>query len=228
MSEELGATRSPEGAAGFDPPEAAGEVPLAVVAPETVAGVPERAWLAQLAGNPVGCPPAGSPPESATLRRVADFASGVHDYINDSIRQADQNAAFLFAAVGTTLAFLNAKGVTKLWIKNPTTWSLSEGLAVLAVVGLLASATALAVVLLPRKKGSRTGLVSWGAVSKCRSAEEYARLVLGTAPMGLTEAILEHCFELARVCINKYRAMGWARWCGGAGFVGTLHYLALT
>jgi hypothetical protein len=101
-------------------------------------------------------------------------------------------------------------------------------LAFLAVVGLLASATALAVVLLPRKKGSGTGLVSWRAVSKCRSAEEYARMVLATAPAGLTEATLEHCFELSRVCIQKYRAMGWALWCGGAGFVGTLVYLALT
>lgn len=205
MSEELGSTRLPERTAVVEGSDAAGEAPVAVATPEAVGGTTDRAWLSSLAGNP----------ESAALRRVADFASGVHGYINDSIRLADQNAAFLFAAVSTTLAFLNAKGVTKLWIKNPFTWSLSEGLAFLAVVGLLASATALAVVLLPRKKGSRTGLVSWGAVSKCRSAEEYARLVLGTGPTGLTEATLEHCFELARVCIHKYRAMGWALWSGG-------------
>jgi hypothetical protein len=84
------------------------------------------------------------------------------------------------------------------------------------------------VVLLPRKKGSRTGLVSWGAIAKCRSAEEYARLVLGTRPTGLAEATLEHCFELSRVCTHKYRALSWALWCGGTGFVGTLLYLAFT
>ncbi len=218
MSEELRIAGSPEGTPVVETPDAASIVPLSAAPAEAVGGTPDRGWLASLAGNP----------ESISLRRVADFASGVHAYVSDSIRLADQNAAFLFAAVGTTLAFLNAKGVTKLWIKNPTTWSLSEGLAFLAVVGLLASATALAVVLLPRKKGSRTGLVSWGAVSKCRSAEEYARLVLGTGPTGLTEATLQHCFELSRVCINKYRAMGWALWCGGAGFVATLLYLAVT
>jgi hypothetical protein len=105
---------------------------------------------------------------------------------------------------------------------------LSEALAFLAVAGLLVSATASAVVLLPRKKGSRTGLVSWAAISKCRSAAEYARLVLGTELIGLTAATLEHCFELSRVCTHKYRAMGWALWCGGAGFVATLILLALT
>ncbi len=210
--------RLPERTVVVEARGAAGEVPGAVAAPEAVGGTPDGGWLASIAGRP----------ESTVLRMASDFASGVHAYINDSIRQADQNAAFLFAAVGTTLAFLNTKGVTKLWIKNPTTWSMSDFLAFLAVIGLLASATALAVVLLPRKKGSRTGLVAWGAVSKCRSADEYARLVLATAPVGLTEATLEHCFELSRVCIHKYRAMGWALWCGGSGFVGTLLYLALT
>ena len=193
-------------------------VPLPVATPDCVAGTSDQAWSS----------PSTVKLEPTALRVAADFAEGVHGYINECIKMADQNAAFLFAAVGTTLAFLNARGVTKLWLKNPTTWSLTEGLAFLAVVGFLASATALAVVLLPRKKGSRTGLVSWGAISKCRSAEEYARLVRGTESSGLTEAVLEHCFELSHICIQKYRAMGWALWCGGAGFVGTLVYLALT
>lgn len=162
------------------------------------------------------------------LRGLADFASGVHSYINDYIRLADQNAAFLFAAVGATLTFLNSRGVTKLWIKDPVAWSLSEGVAFFAVMGLLASATASAIVLLPRKKGSRTGLVSWGAISKCRSADEYARLVRATEPAQLAEAKLEHCFEPSRVCTSKYGALGWALWSGGVGFVATLLYLAVT
>ncbi len=218
MSEELRITRLGGGTAVLETPSEASEVPMAEAIPETAATKPERT------GPPT---PAGHA-EVGTLRSAADFATRVHGYITDFIRVADQDAAFLFAAVGTTLAFLNARGVTKLWIKNPTTWSVTDGLAFLAVMGFLASATAAAVVLLPRKKGSRTGLVSWGAISKCRSAEEYARLVLGTEPTGLAEATLEHCFELSRVCMHKYRAMAWALWCGGAGFVGTLVYLALT
>jgi hypothetical protein len=218
MSEEIRTARSPEGAAVVEACEAVGEVPAAVATPETVVGKANRAWSPALAGKS----------ERTELPRTAHFAGSVHKYIDSYIKLADQNAAFLFAAVGTTLTFLNAKGVTKLWIKNPLTWSLNEALAFLAVIGLLASATASAMVLLPRRKGSPTGLVSWGAIAKCRSAEEYARLVLGTEPTGLTEATLEHCFELSRVCTHKYRAMGWALCCGGAGFVGTLIYLALT
>jgi len=218
MSEELRTARSPESTAVADAGIVGGEVPVEVAAAETIARKPERAWL---------CLPTGKP-EPIALRISADFANRVHHYLNHYIRLADRNAVFLFAAVGTTLAFLNGRGVTKLWIKNPMTWSLSEALAFLAVMSFLASATASATVLLPRKKGSRTGLVSWGAISKCRSADEYARLVLVTEPAGLTEATLEHCFELSRICVRKYRAMGWALWCGGAGFVGTLVYLALT
>ena len=198
-------------------PEAVVEVSAPVAASEPVVGITDRAALHSPAGRA----------ELTAPWSAAEFARRVHRYVNGYIRLADRNAAFLFAAVGTTLAFLNARGVTKLWIKSPLTWSVNEALAFLAVAGFLASATASAVVLLPRKKGSPTGLVSWGAVSKCRSAAEYARLVLATEPPGLTEATLEHCFELSRVCFHKYRAMGWALWSGGAGFVGTLVYLAL-
>ncbi len=218
MSEDSGVVQSPERMAAVEAAEAASEVVAAVGAAENAGGRPDRTWF--------------SPPveklETSLLRSTSEFASGVHSYINDYIRLADQNAAFLFAAVGATLAFLNARGVTKLWIKDPITWSLSEGLAFFAVVGLLASATASAIVLLPRKKGSRTGLVSWGAISKCRSADEYARLVWATEAPKLTEAKLEHCFELSRVCRHKYNALAWGLWSGGIGFVATLLHLALT
>ncbi len=204
--------------APVEAPSPGGEVVALATAAPTAVGKADRAW-------PPG--PAGEP-ESTVWHDVADFASEVHSYISDYIRLADQNAAFLFAAVGATLTFLNSRGVTKLWIKDPLGWSLSEGVAFFAVVGLLASATASAIVLLPRKKGSRTGLVSWGAISKCRSADEYTQLVRATEPGGLTEAKLEHCFELSRVCTSKNGALAWALWSGGVGFVATLLYLAVT
>jgi hypothetical protein len=166
--------------------------------------------------------------DGTTSGSLADFASSVHTCISDYISVVDQNAAFLFAAVGTTLAFLNTKGLTKLWIKNPAEWSLSEALTFLAVAGLLASAAASLFAVLPRKKGSNTGLVFWRSISKCRSADEYARLVLGTEPTELTTAKLQHCFELSQICARKYRALGWGLWCGGVGFVATLIYLAVT
>ena len=218
MSEELRVAPTPELAAVVEACKSAVETPAPVAERETGARSPELVWSPTPEGEP----------EETILRSTEAFAARVHRYVNGCIRLADRNAAFLFAAVGATLAFLNARGATKLWIKSPFDWSLSETLAFLAVMGFLASATASAVVLLPRKKGSRTGLVFWGAISKCRSAEEYARLVVGQQPTGLAEATLEHCFELSRVCTSKYRAMSWALWSGGAGFVGTLLYLALT
>jgi hypothetical protein len=218
MSEETVTARPPQRLELVERAKLAADALVSVTPPET---------MAEKLGRK--CPPGGEgTPESTTQRRAAEFSNGVHAYINDYIRMADQNAAFLFAAVGATLAFLNSRGMTKLWIKDPFTWSPTEGLAFLAVLGLLASAAASAIVLVPRKKGSRTGLVSWGAIAKCRSAGEYVRLVRATDPAELTDAKLEHCFELSRVCAKKYNALAWGLWSGGIGFVATLVYLAVT
>src|SRR6266853_312360 len=181
MSEELETGQSAKKTSPVLPPESNGRSPLVVTSSESAAREQSRAWSPSPARKE-----GGNAKES-----TSEFASSVHIYINDYIRQADQIAVFLFAAVGATLAFLNTRGVTKLWIKNPTAWSLNEVLAFLAVLGLLASATASLFAVLPRKKGSPTGLVSWRAISKCRSSGEYARLVLGSEPNDLTEAKLQ-------------------------------------
>jgi hypothetical protein len=218
MGEQPEPVPPPEATAPVAALERRGEPPASVAVSEGAVGEQGKPW-----------PPSSIQKKDGTTNgSFADFASSVHTYINDYISVVDQNAAFLFAAVGTTLAFLNTKGLTKLWIKNPAEWSLSEALTFLAVVGLLASAAASLFAVLPRKKGSNTGLVFWRSISRCRSADEYARLVLGTEPTELTTAKLQHCFELSQICARKYRALGWGLWCGGIGFVATLIYLAVT
>jgi len=218
MSEQLKPAQSPEKTPSAIPVEVGGKSLVAATPPvATAAEEKGKSWSPMPTKTEV---PVGD--ETTTV-----FTSSVHAYINDYIKFADQKAAFVFAAVAAMLALLQKNSVTKIWIKSPAMWSLTEALAACAVVSLLVSAAASLLVVLPRKKGSPTGMVFWGAISKCRSAEEYASLVRAMEPAQLTKARLQHCHELSLVCTRKYKALSWAIWSAAAGFLATILYFAL-
>jgi len=158
---------------------------------------------------------------------VGAFASDIHKYIREYIHNADQKAAFLFAAVAAMLAYLHGKGITKLWLKDPRQWALGEAIACLAVVGLVVGAVGAILVVVPRLKGAARGLVFWKSIALFESAKDYASSVSKLEAAELTSARLEHCYELACVCRRKFRGVAVALWCGGVGLAASTIYLAL-
>jgi len=162
--------------------------------------------------------------QTAVPSNAGDFASAVHDYINQSIQFADQKAAFLFTAVAAMLAFLHQKGITTEWTADP--WTFQHILAFVAVVGLTIGAAIAVWVVRPRIGGDRAGLVFWKSIAKIDSAEAYARQVL--APNAdLTDAMLKHCHELAKNCKWKYLRVDIAVAFGGVGLLASILHLAL-
>ncbi len=166
-------------------------------------------------------------PETEKKNDAADkFASDVHTYIRQYIQIADQKAAFLFAGVAAMTAFLHGRGITKLWLKDPRLWNLPDAIAFIAVTGLLLGALLAIYVVLPRLGGAARGIVFWNAITNFANGKEYASHVQKCDPAELAGAKLEHCYEIASVCQRKYRIVAWALWCGGAGLIASVVYLA--
>jgi hypothetical protein len=155
------------------------------------------------------------------------LAEEVHQYVREYIRNADQKATFFFAAATAGLAFLNGRGAVSRWFKSPETWTLIDGLAFIAMVGLAAAATVLLAVVFPRLKRSGHGIVFFNAIAEHVTANEYAADVVRHTPADVARIKLHHVYELAKVCRAKYRTLVVGFWLGGVATVAALLYLLL-
>ena len=165
--------------------------------------------------------------ESKVTPGLDSFGERTHSYLWANVVLADQKAVFLFAGLAATLAFLHEKDITRRWLANPTSWRVEEWLAFLAVAGLVGGAAIALLVVLPRFSGSKRGLVYWQAIAGFEDATSYARHVRGLRAGDLQEAVLGHCFELAKLAERKFRVFHLALWVGAGGLVSTLLSLAL-
>lgn len=157
----------------------------------------------------------------------AKFADAVHQYVREYIRNADQKAAFFFAATTALLAFLHSRNAASRWLRAPGTWNLTDLIAFLAMVGLAGAAGVLLSVVFPRLKGSRRGILFFNAIAEYDSASEYAEDVLRQPAADFARIQLQHAFELSRICRRKYRALTLGLYIGCAGAGATLVYLLL-
>ena len=155
------------------------------------------------------------------------FTNDLHGYIRGHIQLADQKAVFLFAAVGTMLAFLHSKGITKIWMTDPRLWHLPEVFSFVAVICLLVGALASFWVIVPRLRGAPRGFIYWKSITLFENKSQYSSHILSCDAEILIAAKLEHCHELAIICTQKYRAVSLALWCGGIGLLAGIFYLAL-
>lgn len=158
----------------------------------------------------------------------AEFANDTHEYIRDFIRNADQKAAFFFAALTAILAFLNAQNVPARWLKDVRQWSFVDALGFVSMLGLAAGAAVLLSVVFPRLKGSRRGLLYFNAIAEYDSSSEYADDVIGRSPDGLVRTKLQHCYDLSQVCHAKYRTLRVGFWIGSVGTATALLFLVLS
>ena len=164
--------------------------------------------------QPTSVDSAGSASDRDACER---FIESVHDYVREYIRLADQKAAFLFTGATALLAFLYKTGVSARWRSPVMTWNLLDIATFLAVVALAVSVVLALLVVMPRTSGSRRGVVFWKAIAEFQTGRHYSDEVRMLSAATLSQIKAEHCFDLAKVCRQKYRMLRGAMWVGGIG-----------
>ena len=155
------------------------------------------------------------------------FAEETHQYIRDYIRQADQKAAFFFAGATALIAFLYKSRLVHLWLKPPQQWLLADVLSFLSTVALALAALASAWAILPRLRGSKRGIVFFGAISECQSSQEYLSDVRKRSAEDLIDEKLSHVHEIARVCNSKFNVLKIGLWSAAIGVASTVLLLVV-
>lgn len=156
-----------------------------------------------------------------TQDRVSRFGFQLHAYVRQFLQSGDQKAGFILAASSALLGFLGSPFADLRPGYAPCPYVL------LRVIGiaLTAAAVALAVrCVWPRQHELPGKLVSWkGVTEQHRNAEEYATAVRTAATIQppprdvLTDEVLCHSYELAKILRRKYRIMAGALGCFVAG-----------
>lgn len=150
------------------------------------------------------------------------FAEGVHQYVREYIRLADQKATFLFTAGTALLAFLYKNGVSAKWLKPVMQWNILDMIAFVAMTALVLGVLLALLVVTPRTRGSRRGFLFWEAIAEYDSGRQYSDDLTQLSAATLSQVKAEHCFDLARVCRAKYRMLRGAIWAGAVGLAASL------
>lgn len=80
-------------------------------------------------------------------------------------------------------------------------------------------------VVVPRRRGSSRGYIFWEAVAEYEDSTGYSSVVMQLSPEALTRETLHHCYELAKVCRRKYRALNISLRFAALGSVASVIYL---
>lgn len=149
------------------------------------------------------------------------FTINLHEYLRENVLMADQKAAFMLAAVLTTIAFMSQKGTTRILTQHHQCIELTDILTISAILSLLISAIFSIIVVIPRTRGYRAenSIIYWNAIAKSKDSQSYAGRVSELPLTTLVDAKLEHCFELAKICQRKFRFAKIALWWGTYGLI---------
>lgn len=164
------------------------------------------------------------PEQSKTnkIDHVDKYARHLHSYIREYISAADRKASFVFAIGAALLAYLYDKNLAVSWMKAVNTWTLSEGLIFLSIAGLAISCLLSITVAVPFLKGSKRGFVFWDSIAEFTDPAEFSEELFKLGDSQLTEEIIRHSYELARVCKRKYRLLNWSLRIGAIGAICTI------
>jgi len=163
-----------------------------------------------------------SPPPSADADARERFAESVHQYVREYIRLADQKATFLFTGATALLAFLYKNEVSSRWLKPVMQWNILDTVVFIAMTALALGVLLALLVVIPRTPGSRRGLLFWEAIAEYDSGRQYSDELRLLSSATLFQIKAEHCFDLARVCRSKYRALRAAIWVGAVGLAASV------
>lgn len=165
-------------------------------------------------------------PASAALLDDAEarerFTESVHQYVREYIRLADQKAAFLFTGATALLAFLYKNGVSARWLKPVMQWNILDTVTFVAMTALALGVLLALLVVIPRTSGSKRGYLFWEAIAEYDTGRQYSDDVRLLSSATLVQVKAEHCFDLARVCRQKYKMLRAAVWAGAIGLAASL------
>ena len=187
-------------------------------------------------GLPIVAPPVPTPdafPEAVKNRGEPltpsddhlGFAEQIHQYVRENIRNADQKAAFFFAASTAALGYLLAHQVVRRWLAPAL--AIEDYVSMVAVAGLMGASGFFLSVVFPRLTSSIPGLIFFKEIAAHSGANDYAESALATPVAELARTKLRHAYDLAQVCRTKYRLLRVGFRAGLVGGVAALLYLAL-
>jgi hypothetical protein len=165
-------------------------------------------------------------PASAALPGEAEacerFTESVHQYVREYIRLADQKSTFLFTGATALLVFLYKNGVSARWLKPVMQRNILDTATFVAMIALALGALLALLVVIPRTSGSRRGYLFWEAIAEYDTGRQYSDDVRLLSSATLVQVKAEHCFDLARVCRQKYKILRAAMWAGAVGLAASL------
>jgi hypothetical protein len=167
-------------------------------------------------------------PDESWSDSQIDFAYCVHAYLRDSIKFADQKAAFILAIASALLAFLVKQGaqkslLTPLGLRHFSEWSAFFACLLTGLAGLLSL-----LVVLPRLGKKTGGPIYWGGILELGGLAAYKATFQGLDKNGIVMAVLDHCYDLAEIANRKFELLKWATWFGaGAAIAATCVLLGL-
>lgn len=152
--------------------------------------------------------------------KVAEgFCMHVHKYITDFIKFADQKAAFCFALSTSLLCFGYKANLHLLWMKSPKTYILVDTMCIISMCCLAIGLATSVWVIIPNLRKSHRGFVFFGSIAEYKSSTEYASVILGSNSTHLRRALLQHTYDIAIVCNNKYWWLGRSLWFTAIGVI---------
>lgn len=152
----------------------------------------------------------------------ANFAGFQEEYVRNYISLADTKAAWTFTIASGILVYLIGTDKIKGALLAPSlSWHYAS--LITSVLLLVVSAFFSFRVVAPRLDSkSGEGIVFFGSVAAKDDAASYVSEVAAHDPAEITEARLNHCFDVSKVCQGKYASLKKAIWFGLPGMAATL------
>jgi Family of unknown function (DUF5706) len=147
------------------------------------------------------------------------FANETHKYVREFIYNADNKAQHYILFASAFLAWMNSSESLKFWSVPAKEWRLMDLINIFSIVGMTLCILFALIVLLPRLKGSKKGIVFFDSISEHDVANDYLADVLKKNEQELVLEELRHVFELARVCSRKFLFLKLSVWAGTVGLI---------
>lgn len=159
---------------------------------------------------------------TAPSQYVVQLALMNHQYVGDIIKFGDQKAAFVFTIVSAMLALHFNSHWFYHFLKPLAHWAALDYLYFTATYSLLVAAICAFWTVKPRLKASTpSGLVFWECVAKYATCEDYYTAVVHLTDHSAVKEIIDHQYQLSKICHSKYLYLNASVLFAGIGFVVT-------
>lgn len=144
----------------------------------------------------------------ATNTVQLSFAWESHKYNRDFLNNADKKAQSYVAFATTFLIWMHESGnYTPLWSLTLENWRLYDVISAISIFMLCSCIFLSLLVLKPDLKGSRKGLIYFGSIAEYENKDDYLSDVSNKNEQGIKTVVLQHVYELAKVCNQKFQKL---------------------